>query len=693
MHRHGFRITTRIALIVMVMTIAGCLSIVSAEENTQDIPSDAEKYTLTYPDGEVVTVNGTGEALTYDDVLAAIKADNWKLLGSGYTSGKDGKAFLPNGWTNGTIRIVETKVPTGYTAGDEQQKTVKLEDGQTVFVNPKIQAPASPKRSCQITYLLNGGSYNGSTDDIIERHREGDTITIHEAPVRDGYTFLYWQGSEYYPGDTYTVTGDHIFVAQWVNQSRPFIDDPNDPDDGDKDKGGPSTGDRNGTLFFLILFAASLAMIMTIWWARKGGRNAKSTIVTVLLVTALSAGAVSATSTGFTINKVDDNGDPVEGAVFDVYGKPEVTWEYAKPETRSITITKYWADSNIYAASNALGENGEYKRPDITFDIKGKVGESEVYNGTAVLTESDSIGEQGNYTVWKKTVEGLPKFSGDQEIVYTTYERMPTGFNIEDGPDTWDCYNYPRTETEDLPFTLNIKKIEAGDTTGAGLEGAVFTVKGPGLDDEGVDTDATNSDGKATIILPETGEYQITEKTPPTGYLLSDTVYYVILERSELKAIKLVDGNWMMQYDMKLGDGCSGDISVDAATGAATLTVPDTPESSTIDISGQKFWMIQGGSPLLPDDPQIPDTTLTLTLYRMVEGGSWEEVPDSRKDIPARSESTPPRYEWTGLPSTNPDGKPYKYKVGEVQYPSAYYPSGGTADENYNLTNVILQEP
>ena len=66
-----------------------------------------------------------------------------------------------------------------------------------------------------ITYRLDGGSYAGSTDDIVEEYEAGVGITIHEAPEKEGYRFLYWEGSEFYPGDNYVVTGDHSFIAKW----------------------------------------------------------------------------------------------------------------------------------------------------------------------------------------------------------------------------------------------------------------------------------------------------------------------------------------------------------------------------------------------------------------------------------------------------------------------------------------------
>ena len=48
-----------------------------------------------------------------------------------------------------------------------------------------------------------------------------EVITIIDAPDRDGYTFTYWKGSSYQPGDKYTVTGDHTFTAQWKSVTQP----------------------------------------------------------------------------------------------------------------------------------------------------------------------------------------------------------------------------------------------------------------------------------------------------------------------------------------------------------------------------------------------------------------------------------------------------------------------------------------
>ena len=76
-----------------------------------------------------------------------------------------------------------------------------------------------PIRNCyHFGGSVSGGQYNGSTDDIVENHAQFSWIKIHAAPSREGYKFLYWKGSEYHPGDKYTVTGDHSFTAVWEKE-------------------------------------------------------------------------------------------------------------------------------------------------------------------------------------------------------------------------------------------------------------------------------------------------------------------------------------------------------------------------------------------------------------------------------------------------------------------------------------------
>lgn len=66
-----------------------------------------------------------------------------------------------------------------------------------------------------LTFDLGGGLLNGSTEPVILKNKVGDEITIIDAPTKEGYEFLYWEGSQYLPGDQYVVVGNHKFTAKW----------------------------------------------------------------------------------------------------------------------------------------------------------------------------------------------------------------------------------------------------------------------------------------------------------------------------------------------------------------------------------------------------------------------------------------------------------------------------------------------
>ena len=135
-------------------------------------------------------------------------------------------------------------------------------------------APIEPVPSTyEIRYKLNGGTYDGSTDDIVEEYPEGTVISIHDAPERDGYTFDYWKGSEYQPGDQYTVTGDHVFEAQWKkadDKKKHSSHDDDDDDDGHHHRKSAPTGDNsNAALWIALVLLAALGVVGTIIYRRR----------------------------------------------------------------------------------------------------------------------------------------------------------------------------------------------------------------------------------------------------------------------------------------------------------------------------------------------------------------------------------------------------------------------------------------
>ncbi len=76
-----------------------------------------------------------------------------------------------------------------------------------------------------ITIDPDGGNWNGSTDPIVYNAKIGEYITLPDAPTKEGYTFKYWKGSKYMPGDRYKVEGEHKFTAVWEKNATSKTDD------------------------------------------------------------------------------------------------------------------------------------------------------------------------------------------------------------------------------------------------------------------------------------------------------------------------------------------------------------------------------------------------------------------------------------------------------------------------------------
>ena len=306
-------------------------------------------------------------------------------MASGLVSDADGKVELKAAWKEGTIRIVETKVPAGYTQGDESEKTAKLQDGTVEFVNPKEKDPKpEPSATYEITYNLNGGEYDGSTEDIVEFYKEGETISIHEAPVRKGYRFDYWKGSEYQPGDSYTVTADHTFTAQWIKDTNATT----------TSSGSPKTGDGNTVALYIIIGGMAAAIFTFIAFKKK---KVRAGIISMMLIGVFAIGTVYAAD-GYVINKIDDNGDPVEGAVFDIYGKPEVTCETTESVSINVGMT--------YRVYSGGKWSDVVETPQTVTVSGGSMTEKELSFTPGTAAQSVELPGAGTYTI---TMTGITK--------------------------------------------------------------------------------------------------------------------------------------------------------------------------------------------------------------------------------------------------------------------------------------------
>ena len=180
-----------------------------------------------------VTFEGTksleGRKMTPDDVFTFEILENGEVIAT-VPNDETGKIAYPTfSYTAAdagthTYTVREKAYEAAYITTDDRTYTVtvKVEDkgDGTLTVNTENTKGLNftntyvPLRYT-ITYDPNGGTLDGSTKPVSISCVAGEKITIREAPVRSGYKFLYWKGSEYQPGDAYTVTEDHTFTAQW----------------------------------------------------------------------------------------------------------------------------------------------------------------------------------------------------------------------------------------------------------------------------------------------------------------------------------------------------------------------------------------------------------------------------------------------------------------------------------------------
>lgn len=108
-----------------------------------------------------------------------------------------------------------------------------------------------------LTFDLGGGTLNGQTGKITMNCEYGSTIKLPGAPVKEGYKFLYWKGSQYEAGAEYLVEGPHNFTAVWEETS-------------------PKTGDNSNLILWAAILGGSLLFaILLIFHSRRDLKNHK----------------------------------------------------------------------------------------------------------------------------------------------------------------------------------------------------------------------------------------------------------------------------------------------------------------------------------------------------------------------------------------------------------------------------------
>ena len=125
-----------------------------------------------------------------------------------------------NAWPGAEVSVAAAPTMNGWKFSGWTVKSpdgMTIQDGKLTMPNVDVVLSGSWSPLYTVTYDLNGGDANGKDYSTVTVD-SGEKVTAKDAPVRNGYAFTGWSGSDgkdYHPGDVLTVTGNITLTAQW----------------------------------------------------------------------------------------------------------------------------------------------------------------------------------------------------------------------------------------------------------------------------------------------------------------------------------------------------------------------------------------------------------------------------------------------------------------------------------------------
>ena len=209
--RHvGFRAIAFMLLGFMVITLLGVSSPTFANDIAEEAVSTSSSSIeeLLTPEGESPT---SEDSETTSDASADASADP-----------TDGNEQVPQLATEPAYEPSEASLQS-----DEAPIATQPEEDPAPPAENTSTSSTREEEEAELSLAADEDTYTGGTIPILRftflddvDPDTGDVISILEAPERDGYTFRYWKGSRYQPGDKYTVCGDHTFTAVWKQDAK-----------------------------------------------------------------------------------------------------------------------------------------------------------------------------------------------------------------------------------------------------------------------------------------------------------------------------------------------------------------------------------------------------------------------------------------------------------------------------------------
>ena len=248
----------------------------------------------------------------------------------------------------------------------------------------------------------------------------------------------------------------------------------------------------------------------------------------------------------------------------------------SQPDPQNKNILKFskqivntWYDQNAKVqkseSSRLNGPNGAHvtinpqtSKVRVVNETKGTSGQIvDVYAGDTVHYEADADYTGNSYSGWLKG-----GFSFAPLIVHNgNSKQQHIGAWITTDPLEPTCLN------ADFKAVVGSLKLRKTDTGGKLLDGAVFHVSG-----NGYDKDVTVANGEITVNDLTVGDYTITEKTAPNGYLVNVAPFKTTVSANQTAETTITDEAPTGKISIKKSDS-KGNIQGEASLEGAEYTV------------------------------------------------------------------------------------------------------------------------
>ena len=290
-------------------------------------------------------------------------------------------------------------------------------------------------------------------------------------------------------------------------------------------------------------------------WSGLHGKsdNEKNVIMSKALSHAYSGSSISRGIMTDFYNYATSKPDPLNQNVL-VFSKQVVNTWY----DQNAKIQK--SESSILNGPNGyhITINTQTSRVKVVNETRGWSGQVvDVYGGDTVHYEADAGYTGSAYSGWKKagfTFALLIAWNNDSS-------KQHLGTWITEDPIVSTCLN------ADFRAQLGSLKLRKTDKGGKLLDGAVFHVSG-----NGYDKDVTVANGEITVNELPIGDYTVTEKTAPNGYLVTVAPFKATVSAGQTAETTITDEAPTGKISIRKSDS-KGNVQGEASLEGAEYTV------------------------------------------------------------------------------------------------------------------------